>query len=75
MGAVKGCLVAEGSKQLKHMPDGVAALPTVMTESAFITATIKTNKLHDVAVFDLSGAFPYDQMEKIGAYGPVGQAN
>ena len=31
--------------------------PTVMTESIFTTATIDAKEGHDVAIFDLSGAF------------------
>ncbi len=52
-GAVKGRLVANGSKQRDYIQDRAAALPTVMAESVLITAAIEATEGCDVAVLDL----------------------
>jgi hypothetical protein len=56
--SVKARMCADGQKQ----KDGTCSkqettLPTVAMESVFITAVIDAHKGHDVACFDIPGAF------------------
>ncbi len=64
-GAVKGRLVADGSKQRNYIHEGAAALPTVMAESVLITAAIEATEGRDVAVIDLPGAFLNLDMDEV----------
>jgi len=64
-GAVKGRLVADGSKQRNYIEEGAAASPTVMTESVLITAAIVATEGRDVAVIDLPGAFLNAEMDEV----------
>ncbi len=64
-GAVKGQLVADGSKQRDYIQEGAAALPTVMTESVLITAAIEATEGRDVALIDLPRAFLNAEMDEV----------
>ncbi len=65
MGAIKGRLVADGSKQRDYIQKSAAASPTVMTESVLITTAIKATEGRDVAVIDFPGAFLNADMDEV----------
>jgi hypothetical protein len=63
--SIKACMCANGRKQ----KDGIwskqeTTLPTVATESVFITAVIDMHEGHDVACFDIPGAFLHANVDE-----------
>ncbi len=64
-GVVKGHLVADSLKQQNYIQEGVATLPTIMTELVLITATTEATNGRNVAVNDLPGAFLSTEMDEV----------
>jgi hypothetical protein len=56
-GKIKGRACINGAPQRVHIPKEEAALPTVSTESTFITATIAASKTQKVRCYDVPSAF------------------
>jgi Reverse transcriptase (RNA-dependent DNA polymerase) len=64
-GVIKGRGCADGRKQRGYITKEESSLPTVMTESVFITGTIDALERRDVATVDLPGAFMQADMDDI----------
>ncbi len=75
-GAVKGWLLADGSKQHDYIQEGSEISPTVMTESVLITAVMEATEGRDVAMIDLPGAFlnaEIDELVHMVLHGKLGE--
>jgi hypothetical protein len=57
MGKVKGRACIDGAPQHAYIPKEEAALPTVSTESTFITAAIAASKRRKVRCYNIPSAF------------------
>ena len=62
--SVKAPMCANGRKQRGDWPKQQSTLPTVATESVFVTAVIDAHKGQDVACFDIPGAFLHADSDK-----------
>ncbi len=56
-GKIKGCMCINGAPQCKYTPKEEAALPTVLTESTFITAAIVAKEKRNVQCYYIPSAF------------------
>jgi hypothetical protein len=63
-GKIKGRACINGAPQRKYIPKEEAALPTVSTESTFITAAIVAKEKRKVQCYDIPSAFVHTDVEK-----------
>ncbi len=62
--SVKARMCADGQKQRGDWTKQETMLPTMSTEAVFITAVIDAHKEHDVACFDIPGAFLHADLDE-----------
>jgi hypothetical protein len=63
-GKIKGCACINGAPQRKYIPKEEAALPTVSTESTFITAAIAAKEKRKVQCYDIPSAFVHTDVDE-----------
>ncbi len=64
MGDVKGQACINGAPQRAYIPKEEAALPTVSTESTFITASIAASEKRKIRCYNVPSAFVNTDMDK-----------
>jgi hypothetical protein len=63
-GKIKGRACINGAPQHEYIPKEEAALPTVSTESTFITAAIPAKERRKVQCYDIPSAFVHTDVDE-----------